>query len=67
MDCLKIAMTPQKLNCSQELVKISERIKKILHDKQVKPNSLIEEQNFPRILEKDVENFMLHYSLEMSK
>jgi hypothetical protein len=33
----------------------------------VKPNSLIEDRNFPRILEKDVEKFMLNYSLEMSK
>jgi hypothetical protein len=33
----------------------------------VRPNSLIEDADFPRILEQDVEEFMLHNSLEVSK
>lgn len=55
-----------KLTCHKDVVKISERIKKILHDKHNKRNTVIENDNFPRMLEKDVESFMMQYSLNHS-
>jgi hypothetical protein len=38
IDCLKAMMALPKLNCAINIIKIADRIKKILFDRQVKPN-----------------------------
>jgi hypothetical protein len=66
IDCLKIAMTPSKLDCAQDIIKIAERVRKIIYERQVKQHAIVDKDTFPRLLEKDVEHFMQQYSLSNS-
>ena len=59
-------MTPSKLDCASDIIKIAERIRKILYDRQVKQHLIVDKDSFPRLLEKDVETFMQQYSLSNS-
>ena len=52
-------MHTQKLDCASDIIKIAERVKKILYDKQVREQkNVIQTENFPKILEKEAEVFM---------
>jgi hypothetical protein len=53
--CLKISTKPLKLECHKEVVKISERIKKILFDGHLRRHSVLDVNSFPKLLEKEVE------------
>ena len=66
MTCLKIAMTSFKFDCASDIVKIAERVRKILYDRQIRPHSVISDSSFPKILEKEVEQFMISNSLHQT-
>lgn len=53
----------QKLECHSEIIRIADRIGKVIYEKLIKKTSVIQKDDFPRILEKDVEKFMQEYSL----
>eukprot|EP00347_Sterkiella_histriomuscorum_P003581 403363737 len=61
--CLKLTSRSQRLDCHNEVIRIADRIGKILFDKMIKKDNLIQKDEFPRILEQDVEKFMQEYSL----
>jgi len=63
LGCLKLTSKSQKLSYHSEIIKIADRIGRVIFDKLIKRNSLILKDDFPRILEKDVEKFMKEYSL----
>lgn len=67
LDCIKITTSPQKLECHQDIIKISDRVKKIIFDRKIKKNSIINNSDFPRLLEKDVEEFMKEFSISNSR
>ncbi|MFS8159872.1 MAG: hypothetical protein ACMG6E_06615, partial [Candidatus Roizmanbacteria bacterium] len=53
IDCLKIMMNYPKLECAADIIKISERVRKLLFDKQVKQQKQVLEVNtFPQMIEK---------------
>jgi len=61
--CLKISTKPLKLDCHQDVVKIAERIKKIMYESHTRRHSVLDVNNYPKLLEKEVESFMMQYSL----
>ena len=65
--CLKITMNSQKHDTSAEVLQIADRIRKIIYDRQIRPmKSVLEENRFPMILEKEAELFMQTHSLARS-
>lgn len=57
-------MTPPKKVKPTDIIKIAERVRKILYERQVKvQKGIINEDKFPLILEKEAEEFLLNHSL----
>jgi hypothetical protein len=53
IDCLKVMMNYPKLECAADIIKISERVRKLLFDKQIKQHKQVLEVNtFPQMIEK---------------
>lgn len=65
--CLKLTSKALKLECHSEVIKIADRIGKVIFEKFVKKDSVIQRDDFPRILEKDVAKFMQEYSLRQNE
>lgn len=62
--CLKITMNSRKLDSSSEVIKIADRIRKIIYEGQIRPlKSVLSESKFPMILEKEAELFMQQHQL----
>lgn len=64
--CLKLTSNSVKLESHTEVLRIADRIRKIVFDRLIKRNTILQKDEFPRILEKDVEKFMQEYSLQHS-
>ncbi len=57
-------MNAYKLDCAEDIIKIADRVKKILYDKQVVEQKLIvTEARFPKILEHEAAEFLKHHTL----
>ncbi len=52
-----------RLDSHSQVIKISERIRKVMFEKYGRRHSVLDTTSFPSILEKDVEQFMKHHSL----
>lgn len=59
---MKLTSKALKLESHSEVVRIADRIGKIVFDKFVKKDSVIQREDFPRILQKDVAKFMREYN-----
>jgi len=66
MACLKISTKPLKLECHNDIVKMADRINKILFEKHGRRHSVLNVSSFPLLLEKEVDNFMMDHSLQAS-
>lgn len=55
MQCLQISTNSLDLECHSQVVKMAERIRKVMFDKHGRRHSVLDTTHFPSILERDVE------------